>query len=109
MQAYLQSDQWQRQTRWDHVLYQAVYDSLDLTIDALDRSRVEQMLEKFRRAQAVVHERCESTIKSGCTKDGYRRLPQETNCLFLDSACAYDCIDSVAADLGLSGMNVSGY
>jgi hypothetical protein len=105
MQTYLRSDDWLRRTKWDYAFYQAANSSLDRTIESLPggRSRFERILMTFRSARLVVEERCQPQVKLPCTEKGKRRKPNETNCLFLDSACAYSCIDEVARELGLDG------
>ena len=110
MKAYLKSDDWLRRTKWDLAFYQAANASLDLTIESLPggRNRFETNLKTFRSARDVVEERCQPQVKLPCTEDGKKRKPSsETNCLFLDSACAYSCIDEVARDLGLDGRKIS--
>ncbi|KAL3895099.1 MAG: hypothetical protein SGARI_007549 [Bacillariaceae sp.] len=101
MKQYLESEVWQEFVRWDKILYDAVNASLDSTIDKLGRPLVENTLQRFKSAQQVVADRCQKEVKFGCTAEGTRRRPQDTNCLFLDSACAYECIDRVAEELGL--------
>jgi hypothetical protein len=102
MKQYLESEEWQDIIRWDRILYEAVNASLDTTIDYLGRELVEKTLKRFQLAQQVVARRCQKEVKFGCTDEGERRKAQDTNCLFLDSGCAYECIDRVAQELGLA-------
>ena len=112
MKRYLNSTDWEKNVVWDRALYIAANQSLDLTIDTvIGRDRFQTFLTTFKSAQKVVKERCSSEIKPPCSSsstttkgaDGavQKRAPEETNCLFLDSACAYECIDEVSRELGL--------
>jgi hypothetical protein len=102
MQQYIRSDEWKTRIRRDQIFYNIINASLDMTIDAVGRSTVDHTLANFQNAQRIVAKECQSQIMSGCTSDGRQRIPQETNCLFQDSACAYECIDDVATKLGLT-------
>ena len=104
MQQYIKSDGWKERIRRDQIFYDIMNASLDKTIDVLGRSKIENTLVKFQQAQQIVSKECLSQILSGCTSDGKKRISQETNCLFQDSACAYECIDRIATQIGI-GMN----
>jgi len=95
-------NEWSKRIKWDLELYKAANRSLDLTIDnVLGRTEFENQLQRFREAQQVVHDRCAPIAKFPCSPQGQVRTPDETNCLFKDSGCAYECIDEVAKELNL--------
>ncbi|KAG7345695.1 galactose-3-O-sulfotransferase [Nitzschia inconspicua] len=103
IQQYIESDEWKDVVKWDNVLYQAVNQSLDATIDSLGRSAFEQQLKRFQHAQKVVSERCNDKAIFPCSKTGEHRESWETNCLFRDAGCGFPCLDEVAHELKLYG------
>mmetsp|Transcript_35195 Transcript_35195/g.85180 ORF Transcript_35195/g.85180 Transcript_35195/m.85180 type:complete len:683 (-) Transcript_35195:153-2201(-) len=95
-------NEWSKRIKWDLELYKAANRSLDLTIDnVLGRTEFENQQRRFREAQQIVHDRCAPIAKFPCSPQGQVRTPDETNCLFKDSGCAYECIDEVAKELNL--------
>jgi Galactose-3-O-sulfotransferase len=102
MESFFASDVWNDKVRSDRALYRAVHRSLDLTMDALGRNRVEAQLARFRHAQARVRERCQGKVQMPCDREGDTALPvEETGCLVGDVGCGMDCLDGVATELGL--------
>ena len=83
---------------WDRAFYEAANRSLDMTIDRLGREDVERKVELYRWAQSLVKQQCAAEAKLPCTPEGVKRAPSETNCLFADSGCAYQCLDALVAD-----------
>ncbi|KAL3912263.1 MAG: hypothetical protein SGILL_006952 [Bacillariaceae sp.] len=63
MTEYLESSDWKTRIKGDELLYQAAYKSLDRTIDALGRPKVERTLAQFKKAQAHVQEKCEGQVR----------------------------------------------
>ena len=106
MKAYLKSQDWLDRMKWDKAFYDAANAKLERTIDKLGRAKLEKNLETFQAAKKVVADKCQPLAKLPCDDEGARRNANETNCLFLDSACAYDCIDQVAKELGLDDITV---
>jgi hypothetical protein len=104
MQSYLDSVQWQYYISPEWHLYRAVNRSLDLTIDygiVGGRSRFNDALHVFRMAQRSVEANCSSTVRFPCTGTGQRRNESDTDCLWSDIGCGFDCIDQVANSIGL--------
>lgn len=100
MKEYFQSPQWHEKVKWDTLLYQAVNESLDLTIDqTLGRDAFNVNLEQFRSAQAKVREVCKGREVFPCTSDGKRN--KNKDCLWKDSGCGKSCIDEAVTLLGL--------
>jgi hypothetical protein len=81
----------------DYLMYAAANRSLDLTIDALGRKRVEESVRKHRVLQKLAEEQCLAQAVFPCssangTKNG--RL-SKLDCYGQDSGCAYPCVDRV--------------
>jgi hypothetical protein len=98
MKDFLASDKWRRRVEWDQAFYKAANHSLDMTIEQLGREDVERKLQLYLWAQSLVKQRCALEAKPPCTPNGVKRLPRDTNCLFSDSGCAYECLDALVAD-----------
>lgn len=106
MQAYFASPAWEQQIGRDALLYQAVNQSLDLTIDRLGRAAFDANLATFRQAQTIGQERCESVAVFPCGKNGEQQhFAALKSCLWKDSGCGYACLDEVAADLGIDKLS----
>jgi Sulfotransferase family len=102
MRSFFASEAWSRKIRSDMTLYRAVNRSLDMTIDALGRHRVEIELARFRQAQALVRQRCQGKVQMPCDKEGDMARPvEETGCLVGDVGCGMECLDEVATELEL--------
>lgn len=100
MQDLFDSEEWQQEVvYWDNLLFQQVNKSFEMTIDTLGRDKFQNKVQQFRHAQQVVKDRCAEGAKYPCLPDGSRRKAYATNCLMVDSACNYECLDEVAADL----------
>ena len=88
----------------DYQLYDAAQRSLDKTIDALGRKRVEENIEVLKRLQQQNEEQCASEATMPCPepedeskKQEHMRLVKES-CYFSDIGCGHACTDSVLAD-----------
>ncbi len=93
MKQYFESKEWNDKINWSIALHQAVNRSLDLTIDALGRNEFQEQLKKFRKAQAIVTRTCADSTLLPCSATGERRQDSETNCLFYDLGCNFECLD----------------
>ena len=102
---YDHNSKWQSDiVKWDKMLYQAVNQSLDLTIDRLGRPMFEETLSAFRSARDVAIRECRD-VAVPCSlrpvaengTEVVERLPEEmTSCLWKDSGCGATCLDKVA-------------
>jgi len=119
LQSFLRNDAtWKRYIAPEVALYQAANRSLDLTIQQLQQSTglFEANLRLFRRAQGLVHDRCTTTtsmasvdnsrnstatVRLPCTQEGVLLPQNETDCVWSDLGCGFDCIDQVATELSL--------
>lgn len=98
---YIESDEWRDQIRYDVAFYQAVNQSLDLTIDRLGRREFEDNLQKFLQAKKYANDKCLPTTVFPCDREGVHHQPNETDCLWGDSGCGTTCLDEVATELNL--------
>uniref|UniRef100_A0A7S2YCY6 Uncharacterized protein n=1 Tax=Entomoneis paludosa TaxID=265537 RepID=A0A7S2YCY6_9STRA len=93
------SDEWNEQLRLEMELYQAVNASMDLTIDTVvGRSKFDEQLRTFQQAQRLVQIRCFPHTTFSC-KGRQRRPKNETDCLWNDAGCSFDCLDEVAKEI----------
>ena len=99
MEEFFRSDEYQEMVHWDYLLYLAANRSLDLTIEALGRKQFDEKLAQFQTAQKLAVECCGSVTRFPCSSTGQRN--KETDCLWNDSGCGYECLDKVASELGL--------
>jgi len=90
----------------DYLLYNAAQRSLDKTIDALGRHRVEENVKLLRSLQQQNDEQCASKVTMPCPepddaekKREHIRLVKES-CYFSDIGCGHACTDEVLADNG---------
>ncbi len=87
----------------DYLLYNAAQRSLDKTIDALGRKRVEENVELLRNLQQQNEEQCASEVAMPCPipegvkKKEHFRLARES-CYYDDFGCGHACTDLVLAD-----------
>ena len=98
------SSVWKDKIRGDEMLYNAAYQSLDLTIDSLGRKLFEEKLQKFRRAQKLAQEKCSFNLTLPCSPEGVRAKVLDVNkfvsdCLWLDSGCGYKCLDEISDEV----------
>jgi hypothetical protein len=98
---FFMGDEWQAYIAPERALYLAANTSLDRTIDSLGRLEFERQLQKFRRAKAVVESKCGPVVKFPCSSTGELRRDKDTDCLWGDLGCGFDCLDQVATELDL--------
>lgn len=101
MREYLASDEWIGHVRGEQLLYQAANRSLDLTIDRIGKEAFQANLGRYRQAKRRVQSHCGPRTKFPCTETGQRRAGNETDCLWSDLGCGFDCLDEVSTELGL--------
>jgi Galactose-3-O-sulfotransferase len=73
--AFLESPEWKAKVESDERLYRAANASLDRTIDSLGRAMVVAELGRFKKAQAVVNERCRGRVVMPCDEKGQLSRP----------------------------------
>ena len=101
MQRHLQSPEWQAYVAPEVALWKAANASLDLTIDRLGRTRVQEQVQLFQRVLTAAQETCGSITKFPCTPTGEPIPANETDCLVVDMGCGLECIDRVADEFNL--------
>ena len=97
----LQSDEWHKASKWDRALHQAANRSLDLTIDKLGRQKFQRYLDIYRQASQLAQSRCLPHVTFPCSAEGVPTPEGETDCLWKDSGCGYECLDAIATELNL--------
>ena len=88
----------------DYLLYNAAQRSLDKTIDALGRQRVEENIELLRSLQQQNEDSCASKVTMPCPEpedDQKKRIHKrrtEESCYFSDVGCGHACTDLILTD-----------
>ena len=99
MRAFLDSEEWKRKSYWDNAFYAAVNRSLDLTIDKLGRLEFAKNLALYKEMKQTSHDMCLHNTTFPCSIGGQYTPPSKTDCMWKDSGCGFDCLDSVASEL----------
>lgn len=94
MKEFFDGPIWEQWSDGDTWLYNAANHSLDLTIQALGNQEVKRQVVEYQRLQKIAKERCLPTTIQPCTSDGVYHKNNH-NCLFWDSGCGYECLDSL--------------
>jgi len=95
---YISSNTWYAQNYGDYVLHAASNTSLDRTIEALGRERVEEGVKELRRLKSLANEKCASRAVYPCSKEGKRQLGKSSKSCYMyskDFGCGYQCIDEI--------------
>lgn len=95
---YLASDEWRDYIAPEVALYNAADASLTATIEMLGVGRVQAQVWRLERALELVHQRCKPRLP--CDEQGHKR--NETDCLWSDLGCGFDCLDAIADELHLT-------
>ena len=92
MKQWFYSEEFEAFIEGDVLFYKAVNASLDKTISELGKDVVEKTVEQIRWAQKVVEEKCQNT-RFPCSSEG--EFQKETDCLFSNIGCGYNCLDDI--------------
>jgi hypothetical protein len=92
---YFESPEWKKRIEGDELLYRAANKSLDRTIDALGRDRVERTMRQFNKAQAFVQEQCKGKVRSMCDEGGKVVPIQNRTCYIWGEGCDYQCLNAL--------------
>jgi hypothetical protein len=79
----------------DFVLHSVANRSLDLTIDALGRDRVNEELRRHKKLTALVAHHCQSNVTFPCSDEGIWQESHVEDCYEDDMGCGHRCIDDV--------------
>lgn len=91
-----------RHSYWnaDVLLYHAVNASLEQTIDALGRDKVQAVAIKIQRYQEYAQKRCEEEAIYPCSPEGvFQPTLAEKSCYVQDAGCGHACVDRVLTEL----------
>lgn len=84
---------------WDFYLYAAANRSLDRTIDALGRPRIEQGVQHLKRLQTVAKDKCLSRAYFPCSPNGTVQIEASVQSCYAEHlGCGYSCVHAVLAD-----------
>lgn len=84
---------------YDYLLYAATNRSLDLTINALGRERVEEEIRKYRTLKQLAETSCQDEAVFPCSDDGTRQIEASLDsCYWNDAGCGHSCVDRVIED-----------
>ena len=95
MEQFFSSPEWYKQIEGDLVLYQAAYKSLDRTIDALGRDKVQAQVEKLKKAQDYVQIHCAPKVVSICDGAGKYYDHDKNTCYKWGEGCDHECVDNL--------------
>lgn len=77
----------------DFILYQAAVRSLDKTIDALGKERVEKEMERLSEIQQLARDYCQDKFVLPCQEEGqYPNMESLKYCTYTDVGCGKDCM-----------------
>jgi Galactose-3-O-sulfotransferase len=95
MEKYFKSPEWKKRIEGDELLYRAANKSLDRTLDAIGRDRVERTMQQFKKGQTYVQQQCQGKIRSMCDEGG-KVVPRENRtCYIWAEGCDYQCINAL--------------
>ena len=98
------NDDYKNFNKDDYQLYNAAQRSLDKTIDALGRQRVEENVKLLKSLQQQNQDSCASEVTMPCPEPDDEQKKQEhirlvkESCYFSDIGCGHACTDLVLAD-----------
>lgn len=95
MQEFFESQYWKNYTRIDQRLYDAAVQSLDNTIEALGRQKVQEEVLVFRQALQYAHQRCEERTVYKCNSKG-DFVDSNSTCYMWDVGCGYECLNEIS-------------
>lgn len=96
MKEWFYSEEFEAFIEADVMFYKAANASLDKTISELGQERVKKTVQQIKWAQEQVQENCKD-VRFPCSSKGEHR--EDTDCLFADIGCGYDCIDKLSQTL----------
>lgn len=77
----------------DSLLYHAANASLEMTIEALGRDRVQTMTRHIEHLQQIAEDQCQELAHFPCSPEGiFQPLLSAESCYVQDSGCGYECV-----------------
>ena len=104
MQDFFNSQEWKDSNAIDNLLYQAVYKSLDNTINSLGVKRIKKHLSVFQKALKIAADFCEGKVHGPCTSGGTPVPEQMRTCVVWSEGCDFQCLESFRAASGLDAL-----
>ena len=93
---YLQSAEWDAMNYGDYVLYEAVNQSLDLTIETLGREQFNEALDAFVTLRGRAEKRCAAEAVFPCSSIGEVQIDRSSvSCYEKDEGCGFACLDAL--------------
>lgn len=92
MQDFFESKEWKDSNAIDILLYQAVYKSLDNTIAAIGKERVQRELETFIMAKEIAEAFCEGKVLGYCSPGGAPIPEAKSTCVIWGEGCDMRCL-----------------
>ena len=81
----------------DFLLHAAANRSLDLTINAIGRDRVEYQVNKLRKLQTLAETHCLDSTEFPCSSNGTLRSESNLDCYWRGMGCGHTCVDTILA------------
>lgn len=95
MKKYFKSNFWYVRNAADFLLFMAVNQSLDNTIQQIGSDKFEKALTEYRNILPLAQEKCTPFRVFPCSPNGtLQRKRSSKNCYFDDCGCGYKCLDS---------------
>jgi len=102
MKEFFASEYWENYMKADRLLYKAAIKSLDNTIEALGRQKVEQEVATFRKAQEYTQDKCDERTIYRCNSKG-ANVGRNATCLMWDIGCGYECLNEISVGRDVLG------
>jgi hypothetical protein len=95
MKEFFTSETWSERIEGDILLYQAVHNSLDLTIDRLGRDEFQRQLAIFLKVNQRAQERCTDRAVGMCSDGGDPNPLTIQTCYIWSEGCSHACLDEI--------------
>jgi len=96
MKKWFHSEEFEAFIEADVLVYKAVNQSLDKTIDAIGRDRVQKAVNQLKWALDGAKEACQN-VRFPCSAAGKQQKPND--CFFSDVGCGHECLDQFGQSL----------
>jgi hypothetical protein len=90
---FLNNKTWKRRVDGDEKLHQAAERSLDLTINKMGRSMIDEQVQRLRDLLQLAQDKCFESTTFACSVNGDRNV--QNDCFQDDKGCGYACLDAL--------------
>ena len=104
MQDFFESKEWRDSNAIDNLLYQAVYKSLDNTIAAIGKERVQKELDIFLKAKKIAESFCDGKVHTMCTSGGFPVPEKDGTCVVWGEGCDMPCMSRFREENGMAAL-----